>query len=107
MNISLTENEERALSEILRSVSACSSGCAYEEMEKSNEDCDECPFTEAIWSLRKKYEIDQICKNCDYSENDYGYDGSFYCYYWDYEQGMSPNRVAGDDFCSNWKKNED
>lgn len=33
MNISLTENEERALSEILWSISACSSGCCYEEME--------------------------------------------------------------------------
>lgn len=22
------------------------------------------------------------------------------CYYWDYEQGMSPNKVDGDDFCS-------
>ncbi len=54
MNISLNENEERALSEILWSVSACSSGCCYEEMEKSKKDCDECPFTEAIWSLREK-----------------------------------------------------
>ena len=24
-----------------------------------------------------------------------------YCYYWDYEQGMSPNWVDDDDFCSN------
>lgn len=22
------------------------------------------------------------------------------CYYWDYEQGMSPNKVDGNDFCS-------
>jgi len=54
MNISLTENEERALSEILWSISACIGGCCYEEMEKSKKNCDECPFTEAIWSLRKK-----------------------------------------------------
>lgn len=23
-----------------------------------------------------------------------------YCYHWKYEQGMSPNEVDGDDFCS-------
>lgn len=23
-----------------------------------------------------------------------------YCYHWQYEQGMSPNQVDGDDFCS-------
>lgn len=23
-----------------------------------------------------------------------------YCYHWDYEQGMSPNQVDGNDFCS-------
>lgn len=23
-----------------------------------------------------------------------------YCYHWQYEQGMSPNEVDGDDFCS-------
>ena len=49
-------------------------------------------------------ESNQICCNCNHSEKDYDYDGSFYCYYWDYEQGMSPNRVSGDDFCSNWEK---
>lgn len=25
---------------------------------------------------------------------------SGYCYHWDYESGMSPNQVDGDDFCS-------
>lgn len=50
----ISKNEERALSEILWSISACSNGCCYEEMEKSKKDCDECLFTEAIWSLRKK-----------------------------------------------------
>lgn len=27
-----------------------------------------------------------------------------YCYYWDYEQGMSPNEVDGDDFCSHGER---
>ena len=54
MNILLNKNEERAFSELLWGISACSSGCYYEEMEKSKKDCDECPFTEAIWSLREK-----------------------------------------------------
>ncbi len=27
-----------------------------------------------------------------------------YCYYWDYESGMSPNRVDEDDFCSNGRR---
>lgn len=30
-----------------------------------------------------------------------------YCYHWDYEPGMSPNRVDGDDFCSYGEKKED
>ena len=27
-----------------------------------------------------------------------------YCYHWDYEQGMSPNQVDGNDFCSYGKR---
>lgn len=27
-----------------------------------------------------------------------------YCYHWDYEPGMSPNKVCGDDFCSYGEK---
>lgn len=30
-----------------------------------------------------------------------------YCYYWDYEQGMSPNEVDGNDFCSYGRIRED
>lgn len=30
-----------------------------------------------------------------------------YCYHWQYEQGMSPNEVDGDDFCSYGEKKED
>lgn len=29
-----------------------------------------------------------------------------YCYHWDYEQGMSPNQVDGNDFCSYGKRRE-
>lgn len=29
-----------------------------------------------------------------------------YCYHWDYEQGMSPNQVDGNDFCSYGKRKE-
>lgn len=38
------------------------------------------------------------CKDCArYEETCPGYG---YCYHWDYEQGMSPNQVESDDFCS-------
>lgn len=30
-----------------------------------------------------------------------------YCYHWQYEQGMSPNEVNGDDFCSYGERKED
>ena len=30
-----------------------------------------------------------------------------YCYHWQYEPGMSPNEVDGDDFCSYGEKKED
>ena len=30
-----------------------------------------------------------------------------YCYHWDYEQGMSPNQVLGDDFCSYGERRTD
>lgn len=30
-----------------------------------------------------------------------------YCYHWDYEQGMSPNQVDGNDFCSYGKRKVD
>lgn len=30
-----------------------------------------------------------------------------YCYHWPYEQGMSPNEVDGNDFCSYGEKKED
>lgn len=38
------------------------------------------------------------CKDCKYYEE--SYPGYGYCYNWDYEDGMSPNEVSSDDFCS-------
>ena len=47
------------------------------------------------------------CKGCTNFEEQYRIVGEAgkvycggYCYHWDYEQGMSPNQVDGDDFCS-------
>lgn len=48
------------------------------------------------------------CKDCACFEEKYRTVGEEtgkvycggYCYHWDYEQGMSPNQVDGDDFCS-------
>lgn len=41
------------------------------------------------------------CKDCTHSEQK----GHIrYCWFWDYEQGMSPNKVDDDDFCSNADK---
>ena len=34
------------------------------------------------------------CKDCK------NYDDKGYCWFWDYETGMSPNEVDADDFCS-------
>lgn len=39
------------------------------------------------------------CKNCTNFERRTSVDG--YCYYWDYEQGISPNIVDNNDYCSN------
>ncbi len=38
------------------------------------------------------------CKDCIHSSQD---GRILYCYYWDYEAGMSPNKVEELDFCSN------
>ena len=48
------------------------------------------------------------CKDCQSFEQKWSWDNlntgnvecCGYCYHWDYEQGMSPNQVDGDDFCS-------
>lgn len=52
--------------------------------------------------------IECRCINCKHSEPRYrhavGVDDLLYCYYWDYEIGMSPNCVDVDDFCSNGER---
>ena len=54
-------------------------------------------------------QIECRCKDCEHYEPDRlnGKELSFgYCYYWDYEQGMSPNGVDEDNFCSNGIRKE-
>lgn len=36
------------------------------------------------------------CKDCQHSEKIR--ENYYYCYYWDYESGMSPNTVEAEDF---------
>lgn len=51
---------------------------------------DEQPTVDAVPVVR--------CKDCTNFERNFP--GYGYCYYWDYEQGMSPNEVEDNDFCS-------
>lgn len=57
----------------------------------------------------EKVEIECRCRDCGNYESEYNGDKKFdfgYCYYWNYEQGMSPNRVDGNDFCNNAYKKD-
>ena len=55
------------------------------------------------------------CKDCASFEETYRTVGEEtgnvycggYCYHWDYEQGMSPNQVYGDDFCCHGERRTD
>lgn len=51
--LQLTSKELRALKEILFA-NPCNSGCAYEEMQNSKKDCDNCEFTKSIHSILDK-----------------------------------------------------
>lgn len=51
--ITLTAKEIRALKEQL-TANACSSCCAFPEMQKSRKDCDECEFPVLIASIEEK-----------------------------------------------------
>lgn len=51
--IKLTKKEIRALNEQL-TANACSSGCAFKEMQRSRKDCDECDFPKLINSIENK-----------------------------------------------------
>ena len=62
-----------------------------------------------IWSIPTVDAVEVVrCKNCVSFEEKFRvanektgnvYCGG-YCYHWDYEMGMAPNEVDGDDFCS-------
>ena len=45
------------------------------------------------------------CKDCANFERKFP--GYGYCYHWDYEQGMSPNEVEDNDFCSYGERRTD
>ena len=57
------------------------------------------------------------CKDCDEFEQKGKYPAGMpeypdempygYCYHWDYEEGMLPNQVDGNDFCSYGKRKVD
>lgn len=61
----------------------------------------------AIAELGDMLTIDAVpvvrCKDCaKFEQKGKYYNGTpfGYCYHWDYEAGLSPNEVDGDDFCS-------
>lgn len=53
--LELSDKEVRALKELLvYSKEACSSGCAFSEMQKSKKDCDKCDYPKAIANIEEK-----------------------------------------------------
>lgn len=70
-------------------------GILHKKLNSVNNRQDWCPLIDID---------DKTCKNCQCSEPNYGYEGSFHCYYGDYEKRISPSVVGSDDFCSNWRK---
>lgn len=58
INLKLNKNEFRALQEMIDySYYVCQSGCAYEEMQAKNIECDKCPYTIAKHSLEGMFEL--------------------------------------------------
>ena len=51
--VTFTANEIRAL-QLFLWCNPCKGGCAYEEMQSSKRDCDNCKLNEAIHSLTEK-----------------------------------------------------
>lgn len=76
----------------------------------SDYDCDNFPNRLDIRTVRKAIikspTIDAVpvvrCKDCKNFDS-----RNWYCYYWDYEPGSSPNRVDDDDFCSYGERKDD
>jgi hypothetical protein len=62
ITLKLTKQEERALQALLW-CNPCRSGCAWEEMEKSKKDCDECILSKAIQSIQDKLDVHGEKKN--------------------------------------------
>lgn len=57
INVTLTKNEQRALQIIMLDTRPCSSGCAFEEMQKKDIDCLQCLYMEAYYGLISKFNI--------------------------------------------------
>lgn len=58
---------------------------------------------EVIAFLKKQPDAVVQCRECTSFERKGTYYNGVqygYCYHWDYEPGMSPNKVDGNDFCS-------
>lgn len=47
------------------------------------------------------------CSDCKHFEVIANNEVYGYCYYWDFEQRMSPNTVGYDDYCSNGEGGQD
>ena len=55
VTLTLSDKEARALKELLvYSNSACSSGCAFPEMQKSRKGCEKCDYPKAIANIEEK-----------------------------------------------------
>ena len=57
INVTPTKNEQRALQIIMLDTRPCSSGCAFEEIQKKDIDCLQCPYMEAYYGLISKFNI--------------------------------------------------
>ena len=58
INLKLTKNEYRALSEMItHGYYVCQSGCIYEEMQEKDIECDKCPYTIARYNLENMFEL--------------------------------------------------
>ena len=58
---------------------------------------------EVIAFLKNRPDAAVRCRDCTAFEQKGAYPDGIqygYCYHWQYEQGMSPNEVEGNDFCS-------
>jgi hypothetical protein len=68
------------------------------------QDIDEAPTVDAVPVVRCRYcaSFEEIGTYPDNKGAPFGY-----CYHWPYEQGMSPNEVDGNDFCSHWERKVD